>query len=156
MQSAAGGTSQRLNPAVAMMRSRSSRPSAPAGTGQVWPIAVMCAPPKRHGNEERAECIMMNQGHYSYSPIVLTYPRTHRMRLYDRYIQNNSKWPNYIWKIDRSINGRYRFVIGESYGAPGPPGASATKLVHQLCGGAAGFGGQGGGERRRRIPQRHH
>src|SRR5215510_7323734 len=144
MQSAAGGTSQRLNPAVAMMRSRSSRPSAPAGTGQVWPIAVMCAPPKRHGNEERAECIMMNQGHYSYSPIVLTYPRTHRMRLYDRY----------IWKIDRSINGRYRFVIGESYGAPGPP--VHQPLVHQLCGGAAGFGGQGGGERRRRIPQRHH
>src|SRR5215510_9142169 len=91
MQSAAGGTSQRLNPAAAMMRSRSSRPSVPAGAGQVWPIAVMFAPPRRHASEERAERLMMNQGHYSYSPIVLTYPRTHRMRLYDWRVQNNSK-----------------------------------------------------------------
>src|SRR5262249_13137209 len=156
MQSAAGGTSQRLNPAVAMMRSRSSRPSAPAGTGQVWPIAVMCAPPKRHGNEERVECVMMNQGHYSYSPIALTYPRTHRMRLYDRYIQNNSKWLN-LYLENRSVNNRTLSICHRRIlWGPGAAGASATKLVHQLCGGAAGFGGQGGGERRRRIPQRHH
>ena len=41
MQSAAGGTSQRLNPAAAMMRSRSRMPIELPVPENVWPIAVM-------------------------------------------------------------------------------------------------------------------
>jgi hypothetical protein len=47
MQSAAGGTSQRLNPALAMMRSRSSNPATGAKPPPACAIVVICVPSDR-------------------------------------------------------------------------------------------------------------
>src|SRR5215813_6737578 len=91
MHSAAGGTSQRLNPALAMMRSRSRRPIPPTGAGQAWPMTdIIHSSQCSVAKEERAEGELMNQGRYSYSLIVYAYIGEYRTWLCRIVNQNSS------------------------------------------------------------------